>query len=144
MSDETKTLKTYLVVNWKEETLRTRKTKPDNKNKSPFEFVIPINIDVTVPDFELEPLEGHIEVPRVAVESGLRASDAEHVQPDDWQHEADQRVRDAAENGAEYNYETVYRLVGEVLTDVDVYPDPVAVKQYVSSEYSRALRDRDD
>lgn len=66
---ETKTFSGYLVVDWKREEMRYRKTKP--RDKSPTELAIPLSIDVRVPEVQVPTIEAAIDVPAAQVEQSV-------------------------------------------------------------------------
>lgn len=65
---EQKTLRAYLIVNWKEETLRVRKTEPDSARTSPSELALPLTVEIVVPDVDTPEITKRIEVPPARVE----------------------------------------------------------------------------
>lgn len=65
---EKKTWEGYIVHNWKENTLRTRKTKPDD---SPYEVVREFEHSVIVPNIQPEKLADELELPKEKVEEAL-------------------------------------------------------------------------
>lgn len=141
---DTKTLTGHLVVNWQDGKMRYRKTAPNKSKQSPYEFVVPIEIDVRVPDKPSPKVEATVDVPEVAVQAGLRADDAQHVDPEAWQPVADGLIDQHVRDGGEASFEAVYELTGRVMNDVETYPDPSAVKSYIGSELTKAVREQRD
>ncbi|GAA0648918.1 hypothetical protein [Salarchaeum japonicum] len=83
MSDaETKTIEGFLTVNWQDETLRVRKTKPEAGERGRTELVLPISLDVHVPEIDTPVIEGDITVPAADVEASLLAERAQEDEGD--------------------------------------------------------------
>lgn len=133
-----KELSAYLIVNWKDETLKSRKTEPDDTNLSPYEIAIPASVTVVVPEVEIPEIAARVEVPRPNVESGLLEDAAWEGDPDAWKEVADDLLDGAFKREGEVNDDTVMQLVGRTLTTADVPADPTRVKHYLRRE----IRDR--
>ena len=138
-----KVLKRYLTVNWKNESVGARKTKPDPANQSPHEFAIPVTVEIIVPEVELPELNATVEVPRPNVESDMRQEQAAHADPDAWMEVADATIDSILADGGSVDFDTVYGIVGRVMTNIDGYAKPERVKQYVNEELrSRSKKDQ--
>lgn len=74
----TKTYEGWLIINWRNDRLRFRKTEPDNLN--PSEIAVPQNVTVTVPDIEVPGVELDIDVPPATVEKAVTEA-AERIVP---------------------------------------------------------------
>jgi len=68
---ETKSYSGYIVVNWKDDDLRFRKSKPSKSERSPFEVPVKVNFDVEVPDFEIPEMSQTLEIPKVQVKQAV-------------------------------------------------------------------------
>ena len=66
---QTKTFSGYLIVDWKNETMRHRKTEPDDL--APTQLAIPVSVDVAVPEVSVPTIEAAIEVPAAQVEQSV-------------------------------------------------------------------------
>jgi hypothetical protein len=64
---ETKQYRGYLVVNWRDDEVRFRKTEPTSRRSSPYELAIPVNVAVRVPDVPVPEISAEIEVPPAQV-----------------------------------------------------------------------------
>lgn len=131
-TDETvKNLSAYLIVNWKDETLKSRKTEPSQSKLSPYEIAIPASVEVVVPEVEVPELTARIDVPRANVESGLVEDAAREGDPDAWQDIADDLLNRAVADGQEFDTDLVMMLVGRTLTESEVPADAGRVRHYV-------------
>lgn len=133
----TKTLTAYLVVNWKDESLKTRKTEPSEAKLSPYEIAIPANVEVVVPEVEVPEITARVEVPRANVESGLLEDAAREGDPSIWQAIADEQVEQALSDGRDWSWGLLYELTGKTLTESEVYADPGIVRNYIRDEVQR-------
>lgn len=61
----------YIVVNWKEEDVRHRKSKPSNGDLSPFEVAVKHDLTVEVPEMEIPTLSTTLQVPEVQVKEAV-------------------------------------------------------------------------
>lgn len=59
----TKEIKGYLIVNWKDESHRSRKSRPNASELGANEVVVELDLSVDVPEVETETLAAEIEVP---------------------------------------------------------------------------------
>ncbi len=57
-----KKVKFYCLYDMRNDNFRTRKTKPNSK-ESPFEFVIPIELNFKIPELEVRTLKAEIDIP---------------------------------------------------------------------------------
>lgn len=64
---ETKTYEGHLIVNWRNDQVRYRKTGPGG-SLAPQELAIPLSIDVTIPEVQVSEIHADIEIPPVKVE----------------------------------------------------------------------------
>lgn len=126
-----KNLSAYLIVNWKDETIKSRKTEPSQSKLSPYEIAIPASVEVVVPDVEVPELTARIEVPRANVESGLIEDAAREGDPEAWKEVADDLLDRAVNEGRELDSGLVMELVGMTLTESEVHADPEHVRHYV-------------
>ncbi len=62
-----KQLSAFLIVDWNDETIRTRQTDPGT-SLSPYELSLPVEIEVVVPRTETPTIQKRIEVPAVEVQ----------------------------------------------------------------------------
>ena len=70
-SHETKTYEGFLIVNWRDDNVRFRKTKPASRKTSPYEVAIEVTVNITVPDIEIPSIEADITVPPAEVEQAI-------------------------------------------------------------------------
>jgi hypothetical protein len=134
-----KTISAWLVVDWRDGSTRTRKSKPKASNLGANELLAELNIDVTVPEIDVPTLSAKIDVPEPRVHAAtLDALDEDDLP--DWTDVADdvleanaERVRHEATN------ELVTELVGATLLNASGRPDPDLVREYIR-EAVRAIR----
>lgn len=68
---ETKNYSGYIVVNWKDDDLRFRKSKPSKSERSPFEVPVRVNFDIEVPEFDIPEVSQTLEIPQVQVKQAV-------------------------------------------------------------------------
>jgi hypothetical protein len=130
-----KTIDGWLVIDWKNETHRTRKSKPSASELGANELVAELDIDVTIPEVETATLPLQVEVPEPQVQSAeLSALSAEELP--DWTAVADERLADRDDDleATEQAHEIasiVKKVVAETLLDAPGRPDPERVEEYV-------------
>jgi hypothetical protein len=61
----------YLVINWRDDDVRFRKTAPSNREVAPTEIAIPVSVGVTVPEVEVPEITAEVEVPAAKVEHAV-------------------------------------------------------------------------
>lgn len=127
---QTKTLKGYLVVDWKEETHRTRKNKPSKTELSPYELVLPLEVEVHVPDVDTPEISHRLEVPQVQVEQILREQDYDESDLEEWQETAEEILTHTDLEMMSLP-EDIPRLVGETMLAATGVPDPSQVEAYI-------------
>jgi hypothetical protein len=66
---QTKSFECYLVVDWKNESIRQRKTEPTDV--APTELAIPVALDINVPEVSVPTIEAAIDVPAAQVEHSV-------------------------------------------------------------------------
>ena len=71
---EVKEFEGHLIIDWREGRMRHRKTEPDSV--APHEVVIPVSVDVVVPDVEVPEIHASVEVPPAKVERTITGGDA--------------------------------------------------------------------
>lgn len=130
---EEKVIRQYLVVDWSQETTRTRKSKPDNLGK--YELLTEIEVEVNLPDEpDVPTLSAEIDVPEAQIYSAtLEALDDEDLP--DWSQEAEGVVQDSLEETVELSEQELESLVHEmtskVLIQANSRPKPERVAEYV-------------
>jgi hypothetical protein len=144
---ETKTISGWLVVDWKDETHRTRKSKPSASELGANELLAKLAIDVSVPEVDVPTLAVDIDVPEPQVYAAtLDALDEEDLP--DWSDEAaavvdneELKISNAA-NDQEFG-DVVDELTAKVLLRVETRPNPANVREYVE-RLSRAVYEDGD
>jgi len=124
------TIKNWLVINWREGTTRTRKSKPDASKLGTHELATSLTLNVTIPDVDVPELVADVEVPQPRVESS-ELSDLEAEDSPDWMDVADEIVD---QNPEADPYDEVDRLVVAVLEDAPDRPDVEEVKRYLQTQ----------
>lgn len=131
----TKTIGGWLVVDWRDETHRTRKNKPSSTELGTNELLAELQVDVTVPDVEVPTLAVEIDVPEPQVHAAtLEALDDEDLP--DWTDTANEVVNDHATaiqdtTSQQESRELVDQLTTRTLVNVSTRPDPQKVRKYV-------------
>jgi len=71
MSSKTKKYSGFLIVNWKDDKIRFRQTKPSKSNRSPFEIPVKANLAIEVPEFDIPEISQTLQVPKVQVKQAV-------------------------------------------------------------------------
>lgn len=133
-----KTIENWLIINWQDASTRTRKTKHDSLG--PYEIQTPLNVDVVVPDVDVEAVSQTVEVPTPKVQSAVvEAIDDEDLLP--WQKAAREVVYEAIEDdeaqGLEVGDEEYEALVESLTYRAQVRaensPTPAVVHDHVEN-----------
>ena len=141
-----KTITGWLVIDWKQGSHRTRKSKPDSLGTN--ELLAKLSIDVEIPEVDVPELALQIDVPEPQVHAAtLEALDDEELP--DWTDTANDVVNDHATEfiEAQDSFETqdlVDQLTTKVLVEVSTRPDPKQVRQYIRRMAQRVMGDGDD
>lgn len=130
----------YLIVDWRDETHRTRKSKPSASELGANELLAELDIRVSVPEVDVPTLAAQIEVPEPRVHAAtLEALDDEDLP--DWTDVADEVIQDAAERGrieaTDDRIGLSYELVGRVMASANGRPDADLVNEYVDDQLRR-------
>ena len=129
----TKELTCYLVVDWRDEDLKVRKTKPSKT--SPYEIAVPLDLEIEVPDVDVQTLSAKLQVPQAHLHRIVQG-EVHEEDLTEWQAVAEEQVvadqaalQRAWENGEEEKVRD--RLLGIVMRESPGVPDPEAVSDYL-------------
>jgi hypothetical protein len=130
-----KTITGWLVVDWRNETHRTRKSKPGATDLGANEVLAKLNVEVNIPEVDVPTLGVAVDVPEPQVHAATLEALDDGAMPD-WTDAAaeiaaehDQRITEAAP-GAETE-RLVDGLTTEVLLAVETRPPAERVREYV-------------
>lgn len=129
-----KTIKGWLVVDWRNGTHRTRKSKPSASDLGTNDLLAKLEINVTVPKVDVPTLAVDIDVPEPAVYAAtLEALD--DAQLPGWTDIANERlgeveIPDPFTADGMFDM-TVDTIAMHVLRETDTRPDADQVRQYV-------------
>jgi hypothetical protein len=130
-----KTITGWLVVNWKNETHRTRKSKPGATDLGANEVLAKLDIEVHIPEVDVPTLGVAVNVPEPQVHAATLEAIDDEAMPD-WTDAAaeiaaehEQRIEEAAA-GTETE-RLVDELTTEVLLAVETRPPAERVHEYV-------------
>lgn len=141
----TKTITSWLVIDWKSENSRTRKSKPSASELGTNELLAELNVEVEIPDVEVPTLALEIDVPEPQVHAAtMEALDEEELP--DWTDTAvevvDERVDDVAEAMDDPDPISVAdQLTTQVLIDAQGRPDPEHVRDYLIEVVTNVMED---
>jgi len=135
-----KTIKGWIVIDWKEGTHRTRKSKPGSLGTN--ELLAKLSIDVEIPDVDVPELALQIDVPEPQVHAAtLEALDDEELP--DWTDTANEIVSDHADQFRSVDRTDMRGLVDQlttqVLVEVNTRPDPERVREYIRRTAQRVV-----
>jgi len=130
-----KTITGWLVVDWRNETHRTRKSKPGATDLGANEVLAKLNVEVNIPEVDVPALGIAVDVPEPQVHAATLEALDDEAMPD-WTDAAaeiaaehDQRITEAAP-GAETE-RLVDELTTEVLLAVETRAPAERVHEYV-------------
>jgi len=63
----TETYSGYLIVDWRDDNLRYRKTRPDKSDRGPTEYPVRVEVEVEVPEYDIPTLATELSVPESKV-----------------------------------------------------------------------------
>lgn len=142
-----KTITGWLIVDWKNETHRTRKSKPNASELGANEMVSKLKVDVTVPEVEVPTLKAKIDVPKPQVHAAeLETLDGDELP--NWTNIADEmidaRSEDVIEAETVADYESlVMEIVANVMLDAPGMANPETVEEYVHTAVLDVADDSD-
>lgn len=125
----------WLIVDWKDETHRTRQSKPSRSELGTNELVAEVAIDVTVPEVEVPTLAVEIDVPEPQVYAATLEALSDEDLPD-WSGVANDKVEtnrvefEHAENAPDWERAVDTATVG-TLREATGRPDVENVREYV-------------
>lgn len=139
-----KTITGWLVIDWKQGSHRTRKSKPDSLGTN--ELLAKLNVDIEIPDVDVPELALQIDVPEPQVHAAtLEALDDEELP--DWTDTAGEFVIGYEAELAEADYgerkDLVDVLTTRTLTEINTRPDPSQVRQYIRRMAQRVAEDEE-
>lgn len=125
-----KTITAWLVVDWRDGSTRTRKSKPKASELGANELLSEVSIDVTVPEIDVPTLKARVDVP----EPRVHAAELDALAPEDlpdWTDTADELIEANADRIADgAGRDIITELVGAVVLDAPGRPDPDLVREY--------------
>lgn len=136
MSEQTTTIDGYLVVDWKKEQLRARKTEPKQGELGTNELVADLEVTVTVPEIKVPDISADFEVPEPMVTSAIaEALDSRSFA--DWEKTAESFVAEKIDLIRDAEPEEVDNIVNgltvETMRAAKGRPDIEAVERYVEA-----------
>lgn len=90
---KTRTIDGYLVVDWKKEQIRARKTEPNQSELGTNELIADLKVTVTVPEIPVPEVAAAFEVPEPMVESAI-AEAIDNRSFADWERTAESVIAD--------------------------------------------------
>lgn len=127
----------WLVVDWKQESLKARKTKPTVGELGTNELMAKVSVDVSVPDVDIPTLALEIDVPEPKVYAAtIEALDDDDLP--DWSGVANEKVEanrkalEHANNSTEWKG-AVDETTVDVLREFSGRPDVENVREYIVS-----------
>jgi len=133
-NDNDKEIRQYLIIDWKDETTRTRKSKPTASDLGTNEVYAELEIDVHIPEVDVATIAAKVDVPEARVEAANLQALSDEELPD-WTDTATEVFENVggdylATDG--YNTNDVVDIVtARALTEMSTRPDPEKVQDYV-------------
>ena len=141
-----KKIEAYLVIDYKKERVRARKSKPGASDLSKNELVVETVFPVYVPEAETPTLSADIHVPEANVRAAEIAALDEDELPD-WTDVADTEIANAEPSIREDANDRIRlrrlteQIAYETIKAVDIYPEPEVVEDYVRNTIQEIARD---
>ena len=135
----TKEYSGFLVVDWRDDDLRFRKTRPGAGDRGPTEYPVEVTVEVEVPEFDIPDLSADMKVPAPAVREAVATELHENGETPEWHSTAERGVehfRDEAQaaNVRETEFDDlVSKVVGYVLRNAEGYPPVETVEEHVET-----------
>jgi hypothetical protein len=96
----TKSYSGYLIVDWRDDEVRYRKTRPDAAQRGPTEYPIELSLEVEVPEFEMPELAATMSVPEPQVRETVAEELLESGASPEWMHKVDRAVEHFGDEAA--------------------------------------------
>lgn len=145
MADD-KTITAWLVVDWRDGSHRTRKSKPSQRELGTNELLTKVEIDVEVPDVDIPTLAAKIDVPEPRVYAATLDALSDDELPD-WTDTANDVIDGemvAIEQASGGDLDRVIdSITVQTLKQTPGRPDPDLVEQYVQDTVA-SIRDGQD
>lgn len=124
-----KDISAFLVVDWRDEKLKVRKTRPET---SPYEVAVPLDLEIEVPEVDVESLSARLQVPQAHVHKIVQG-EVHEEDLQDWQVVAEEVIEEKKplEGPAHTDDGLVDQLLGRVMTQAPGVPDPDGVRAYL-------------
>lgn len=138
---ETKTFGGYLLVDYRDDNMRFRKTKPSRSERAPTVYPVRVDVELNVPKIDVPTLSASLDVPEAEVSHAKSEGGLGGDEPPEW-HAA---VEDALDHFAPEPRESlppktavehddlVSQMVGYVMRNAESYPDPDGVEDRVKT-----------
>lgn len=124
-----KTISGYLVVNWQQEDLKVRKTKPTDL--SPYQIALETNLTIEVPDVDTPEIAERLVIPQPTVERVVQQQ-VTGEEPEEWQQTADEVLMQHLDEAKTVREEgDLEALLGKVMMQAEGVPDPEQVTSYL-------------
>lgn len=144
---KTKSYKQWLVLDWKDGSSRTRKSKPNSGDLATNELLAQLDVTVEVPEIEVPTLAVEIDVPEPQVyQATMDALDDEDLP--DWTESANTVIAGNRERVATADeYQRRQRIVNELTTaalaDAPGRPPVKQVREYIGERVESIQTDRE-
>ncbi|QPL12259.1 hypothetical protein HrrHc1_190 [Halorubrum phage Hardycor1] len=136
-----KTFAGYLIVDYRDDDLRFRKTRPSRGERSPSEYPLKVEVTAEVPEYDVPTLSADLNVPEAQVRAAATEDLLDDANRPEWHDLVDDglehfpnRVHEAKKDPQAVEFDdAVSTIVGYVLRNADGYPDPDEVEQAVEN-----------
>lgn len=142
----TKEYSGFLVVDWRDDDLRFRKTRPGAGDRGPTEYPIEVSVEVEVPEFDIPELAADMKVPEPQVREAVAAEAFEAGETPEWHAAAEQALDHFADEAhavdpAETEFDDlVSKAVGYVLRRCEGYPPVEQVEERIEDALESVAR----
>lgn len=137
------TITNWLVIDWKAESTRTRKSKPSQTDLGTNELATKLTLDVEIPEVEVDELRAKVKVPKPRVEK-TALEDIDDENAPGWVDVADEVVDDYLESLDNFGDWMDHRAdaILEVVEHSPEVVDVEAVRDYCNREVRRRFKEQ--
>lgn len=138
-----KEIHNWLVINWRDGSTRTRKSKPSASSLGTHELATELTLDIHIPEVDVDELRARVEVPKPRVEQ-TALDDVDADDAPDWMDVADEEIQEFINaHGRDWSAfrERLDTMAVSVLTDAPTRPPVEDVRDYLRQTVRELIRD---
>lgn len=135
----TKTYNGYLIVDWRDDDLRFRKTKPSKDDRGPTEYPVEVEVEVEVPEFDIQTLAAELTVPEAQIRQAVASDLLAETSTPEWHAAGDRALDHYADEAHGMDPRTtefddlVSTAVGYAMRNADGLPPVERVEEHITN-----------